>query len=1220
MVQDTPENVGLVRIEDEMRDSYLDYAMSVIVSRALPDVRDGLKPVQRRILFGMQELGVGPNSSFKKTARIVGEVMGKFHPHGDSAIYDALVRMAQDFTMRYPLVTGQGNFGSIDGDPPAQMRYTEARLAPIASEMIADLDRNTVDFQPNFDDTINEPIVMPSRLPNLLLNGASGIAVGMATNIPPHNLIEICDAVVAVIDNPEISIDALLEIVKGPDFPTAAMIFNQAEIRQAYATGRGRITMRARMELEESKAGRHQIVVTELPYQTNKATLLERIADMVRSKRIEGISDLRDESDRHGMRVVIELGRTATYQSVRNQLYKHSALQSTFAFNMLALDGGQPKTLNLRDALQAFVNHRREVIRRRSEFDLEKARERAHILEGLLKALENLDAIIKAIRESESADAAKTALQGQPFDLSERQAQAVLDMQLRRLAALERQKIEDEHKQLMELITYLEDLLANPYKIDGLIKDDCAELKEKYGDARRTQIVRQAVEDISEEDLVPHQQVVVTISERGYMKRVPLDTYRVQRRGGRGVTGMTTREEDAVRHLLVCDTHDGLLLFTRGGKVYQLKGFEVPEGSRTARGIPVANLVEMQSDDRVTAVVVVKDFSRDSMLLVTDAGEVKRTPLNHFESVRRNGLIAMNLAEGDWLVSARAARAEDDVIIVASDGQAMRFNVGILRVASRTSGGVRGIRLKGDARVIATVIDSDGDDMLVVSEKGLGKRTPITEYPSKGRGGGGVITFRVSSRSGALAVARAVRPEQELILVSAEGIVMRCRADTISQQGRSTQGVQVMNVGATDKVAALAVIDLSNAPGASPFRRTAGTRTTTAMRRRRRRPATAPRRPRSGPRRPGRRRRRRSSPDAASRRARPPRGDAHDPRACDNRHMPLDDLGEFGLIDRIVARLGDAAARDILVPPGDDAAAWAVERGAAVATIDALAEGTHWRADTMTYFDVGWRTVACNVSDLAAMGARPGHLLVAAMLGPALTLDDLDAFIDGMAAACRRHGVHVAGGNIVRAASTAFTIAAYGSAAVDADGQARVLRRNGARPGDAVAVSGTLGASGAGLALIRAGRADEAAAAPLVEVHRRPLARPELGLRAVAAGVRCGIDVSDGLAQDAGHLAERSQVGIEIAAAQVPVAPGAAALLGDTAALDQALGGGEDYELILTGPRDVLRALETPALPVTLIGRVVADHPGEVVIWTDDGQPYHPPTAGWDQVRSAAAP
>ena len=813
MVQETPERIRPTRIEDEMRDSYLDYAMSVIVSRALPDVRDGLKPVQRRILFGMQELGVAPNAAFKKTARIVGEVMGKFHPHGDGAIYDTLVRLAQDFTLRYPLVTGQGNFGSVDGDPPAQMRYTEARLAPIAMELLADLDRNTVDFQPNFDDSINEPVVLPSRIPNLLLNGASGIAVGMATNIPPHNLNELCDAIALVIDNPEVSVDQLMEVVHGPDFPTAGKIYNREEIRQAYATGRGRITMRAHLELEESKAGRQQIIVTQLPYQVNKANLIERIADLVRAKRIEGISDLRDESDRHGMRIVIELGRGAGEPAVRAQLFKHTALQQSFAVNMLALVDGQPQTITLREALQSFIGHRRVVIRRRAEFDLEKARERAHVLEGLLKALDHLDEVIRTIRASASADAARTALMAPPFDLSDRQAQAVLDMQLRRLAALEAQRIREEHAALVEQIAYLEDLLANPGKIDGLIKDDCAELKEKYGDARKTEVFAQAVEDISEEDLVPHQRIAVTISERGYMKRVPLETYRTQGRGGVGIKGMITRDEDAVRHLIVCDTHDALLLFTQRGRVYSLRGYEVPEGSRQARGIPVVNLVEIESDDRVTAVVVVEDFERDSMVVVTARGEVKRTPLKAFESVRRSGLIAMNLPPGDELVAARAARDEDDVLLVSSEGQAIRFSVGSLRVASRTSGGVRGMRVSGDARVIALVVAADGEDLLVVSERGAGKRTSMGEYPRKGRGGQGVMTFRVSQRSGPLAVARAVDPEHEIMLVSREGIVMRTRAGQVSRQGRGTQGVSVMSVDDADAVAALAVIDLSAGSG-----------------------------------------------------------------------------------------------------------------------------------------------------------------------------------------------------------------------------------------------------------------------------------------------------------------------------------------------------------------------------------------------------------------------
>ena len=816
MVQEPPGRIRTTRIEDEMRDSYLDYAMSVIVSRALPDVRDGLKPVQRRILFGMQELGVGPNSSLKKTARVVGEVMGKFHPHGDQAIYDTLVRMAQDFTMRYPLVTGQGNFGSIDGDPPAQMRYTEARLAPIAAELLADLDRDTVDFQPNFDDSVNEPAVLPARIPNLLINGASGIAVGMATNVPPHHLGEICGALTLLIDRPDAGVDDLMRHVRGPDFPTRGRIFGREAIRQAYASGRGRITMRGVLAAEEAANGRIQLVVTELPYQVNKSTLIQRIADLVRGKRIEGVSDLRDESDRDGMRIVIELARSGSPAAVENQLFKLTALQSTFSVNMLALVGGRPRTVSLKEALQAFIDHRREVIRRRSEFDLEKARERAHVLEGLLRALELLDAVIAAIRASESADAARTALMEDPFALSERQAQAVLDMQLRRLAALERQRIEEEHAGLVGQIARLEELLADPAKIDGLIKEDCAELQERYGDRRLTRAFDQPVEDIAPEDLVPHQRIVVTISNAGYMKRVPLETYRRQRRGGRGVTGAPTRDEDAASHLAACDTHDALLLFTQQGRVHSLRGYETPEATRQARGVPVVNLVGMDPSDRVTAVAAVTDFSRGSMVLATAGGEVKRTPLGEFESVRRDGKIAMKLKGGDRLVAARAAGDGDDAILVSSDGRAIRFAVDRLRVASRSSGGVRGMRLGGEALVVGLTIDGDGAELLVVSERGFGKRTPFGEYRTRGRGGLGVITFRVSERSGPLAVARAVRAEQELILVSREGIVMRTQAGSISSQGRGTQGVAVMAIGEGDALAACAQIDLDGDDRAAP--------------------------------------------------------------------------------------------------------------------------------------------------------------------------------------------------------------------------------------------------------------------------------------------------------------------------------------------------------------------------------------------------------------------
>ena len=813
-----------------MRDSYLDYAMSVIVSRALPDVRDGLKPVQRRMLFGMQELGVGPASAFKKTARIVGEVMGKFHPHGDAPIYDTLVRLAQPFTLRYPLVTGQGNFGSIDGDPPAQMRYTEARLAPIATEMLADLDRNTVDFQPNFDDSVNEPVVLPSRLPNLLLNGSTGIAVGMATSVPPHNLNEICDALIHLIDDPQASVEDLMQHVRGPDFPTRGRIFGQEAIREAYATGRGKITMRGVLHTEETANGRLQIIIDELPYQVNKSTLIQRIADLVRGRRIEGVSDLRDESDRDGMRVVIELSRTGSAATVENQLFRLTALQSTFAVNMLALVGGRPQTVSLKEALQAFIEHRREVITRRSEFDLEKAQDRAHVLDGLLKAIDRLDEVIAVIRNSASADAAKTVLMGgefdwravpafaaeadriEPFDLSDRQAQAVLDMQLRRLAALEQQRIVDEHAELMEQIAYLEDLLANPGKIDALIQDDCRELMADYGDDRRTQVFAPPVDEISDEDLVPHQQIVVTISDRGYMKRVPLETYRLQGRGGRGVTGAPTREEDAVNHLVVCDTHDSLLFFTQRGRVYSLKGYEVPEGKRQARGIPVVNLIELEDGDLVTAMVVVTDFSRDSMVVATARGDVKRTPLDQFESVRRAGLIAMNLKDGDQLVAARAAGDDDTAILVSTHGRAIRFRVGALRIASRVSGGVRGIRLPDGEAVIGLVIDGDGEDLLVVSQLGIGKRTAIDEYATKGRGGQGVLTFRVTDRSGPLAVARAIHAHQEVILISREGIVMRTSAEAISRQGRGTQGVAVMNIEEGDALAAIAQIDLDDRP------------------------------------------------------------------------------------------------------------------------------------------------------------------------------------------------------------------------------------------------------------------------------------------------------------------------------------------------------------------------------------------------------------------------
>jgi DNA gyrase subunit A len=826
----TDANVGTVRgikIEDEMRASYLDYAMSVIVQRALPDVRDGLKPVQRRILYAINDMGLRPTSRHRKSAGIVGEVLKSYHPHSDTPVYDAMVRMAQDFSLRYPLIDGQGNFGSVDNDPPAAMRYTEARLAPIAEELLADIDRETVDFVPNYDDSLQEPLVLPARLPNLLVNGASGIAVGMATNVPPHNLSEICDSIAKLIDEPETTTAELAEIVKGPDFPTGAIIYRMRReheydadgkrkevlrdgIKQTYGDGRGRIVMQARTKIEEAARGnRMMIIVTELPYQVNKAALVERIASLVRTKKIEGISDLRDESDRHGMRIVIELSRTGQARQVLNALHKHTAMQATFPVNMLALVDGQPRVINLKTALEQFIVFRREVIRRRAQFDLKKAQAREHILQGLLKALDNLDQVIQTIRRAQSADQAKERLMARPFSLSELQAQAVLDMQLRRLARLERQRIEDEHREIIKLINELEDLLANPRKIDFLIKEDAQDLKKKYGDERRTQIVAQEAEQFSEEDLVAHQEVVITISHRGYIKRLPLETYRPQHRGGRGITGMATREADAVHRLVVADTHDSLLFFTDRGRVFQLRAFDVPDASRQARGIPLINLIEIDQREQVTAVVVARDFEKDAMVLATAEGEVKKTALSEFASVRRSGLIAMDLEPKDVLVSAKLAREDDEAIIVTSDGQAVRFRVGELRSASRGSGGVRGVRLSKNARMVGMEVVSAGDQLLTVSANGFGKRTPTEDYPTHHRGGAGVITFNVLDVTGPVVAARMVKESQELIVISQEGIVLRTRVDGISIQGRPTQGVAIMGPGPGDVVASVATIEMA---------------------------------------------------------------------------------------------------------------------------------------------------------------------------------------------------------------------------------------------------------------------------------------------------------------------------------------------------------------------------------------------------------------------------
>jgi DNA gyrase subunit A len=810
-----------VNIEDEMRSSYLDYAMSVIVSRALPDVRDGLKPVHRRILYAMDGLGLGHTGPHKKSARIVGEVLGKYHPHGDTSVYDAMVRMAQEFSMRYVLVDGQGNFGSMDNDPPAAMRYTEVRLSPISAEMLVDIDKGTVDFVPNFDDSLKEPSVLPARLPNLLVNGSSGIAVGMTTNIPPHNLGEVCDAISYLIDNPAATIDELTQFIKGPDFPTAGVILGQEGIKNAYATGHGRIVVQAKVLVEDIPGGgRRQIVVTELPYQTDKAALVVRIAEQVKATKITGISELRDESDRQGMRIVIELGRGAQPQQVLNSLYKYTAMQSAFFVNMLALVDGQPKVISLKEALQCHIDFRHEIITRRSRFELKVAKERAHILEGLKTALDNIDRVIATIRKAANAEIARQDLMS-GFDLSKAQAQAILDMQLRRLANLERKKIFDEYAEVVKTIAYLEDLLANPRRILALIKQDVEELNTNYGDPRRTEISEQEALDFDVEDLIPHQRVAVTLSKRGFIKRVPSQAYKPQHRGGKGIIGMVTREADAVRILAVADTHDNLLFFTNKGKVFNLKCYEIPaDSSRTAKGMAIVNLFPITESERVTAMVTVHGFKPDTYLLqVTRRGEIKKTSLDNFASVRSSGLIAMDLEEGDELVAAGLATDQDDIILVSQKGQSIRFRTSSLRASSRTSGGVRGIRLAPDDQVIGMDVSYPDAFLLVITSGGYGKLTPIAEYPRQHRAGSGVRTFRLTEKTGGVAAARLVSLSQQLMITSADGIVTRTPVKEkdprqgITSQKRSTQGVRLMKLAPNDRIVAIALLDTEKDSG-----------------------------------------------------------------------------------------------------------------------------------------------------------------------------------------------------------------------------------------------------------------------------------------------------------------------------------------------------------------------------------------------------------------------
>ncbi|MCS6801504.1 MAG: DNA gyrase subunit A [Chloroflexota bacterium] len=805
-------NVRLVNIETEMRESYLDYAMSVIVSRALPDVRDGLKPVQRRIIYAMDEMNIRHDTPYRKSARVVGEVLGKYHPHGDSAVYEALVRMAQDFSMRVPLIDGQGNFGSIDDDPPAAMRYTEVRLSEIASELLADIDKNTVDFGDNFDGSQREPLVLPARFPNLLVNGSSGIAVGMATNIPPHNLAEVCDAAIYLIDHEDATVDDLMRFVKGPDFPTRGILVGTEGVKQAYATGRGRIVVRAKAHIEESRSGRAQIVITEIPYQVNKAALIAKIADLVKEKKIDGIAELRDESDRQGIRIVIEVGRGANPRALLNNLYKHTQLQTAFSINLLALVEGQPRVLTLKMMLQQYISHRFEIVRRRSEFDLQKARERAHILEGLKIALDNLDAVIKTIRESPNAEAARTRLMKQ-FGLTEIQAQAILDMQLRRLAALETKRILNELKETQKQIAYLEGLLANPKKIYGVLKEDLAAIKEKYGDPRRTVVQPDGNADFTVEDLIPSQRVVITLSQRGYIKRLPADTYRTQRRGGRGVTGMITREADAVQHITVADTHDSVLFFTNRGRVYQIKAHEIPELSRTGKGVPLINLVNIAPDEVATSLIAIRDFNAaENLLFVTRRGEVKRVGIQDFATVRSSGLNAMTIEPGDELCWVKLTNSSDDAMLISAGGKAVRFAMEDVRVSNRGSGGVRGMRLVGtDVLVGAEIVEPDAA-LLLITANGYGKRTLLRHFPAKGRGTQGVIALTTTQKTGPVAATCVVRDEDEVMVISSEGVVIRLPANSISLLGRHAQGVHVMRLGERDRVVSTTRIRANGEP------------------------------------------------------------------------------------------------------------------------------------------------------------------------------------------------------------------------------------------------------------------------------------------------------------------------------------------------------------------------------------------------------------------------
>jgi DNA gyrase subunit A len=782
-----------VEIQEEMKRSYIDYAMSVIVSRALPDVRDGLKPVHRRILYAMNEIGLTPDKPYRKSATVVGHVLAKYHPHGDAAVYESLVRMAQDFSMRHPLVDGHGNFGSVDGDPPAAMRYTEARMSRIALEMLRDIEKETVDFMPNFDESAKEPKVLPSRFPNLLVNGSQGIAVGMATNIPPHNLAEVIDAIVYLLDNENATLDDIMKIIKGPDFPTGGYIIGKKGIRDAYATGKGKIIVRAKTTIEQTSKGRQRIIVTELPYMVNKARLIEKIAELVHEKKIDGISDIRDESDKEGLRIVIEIKKDADANVVLKQLYKNTQLQDSFGIIMLALVDNQPKVLTLMDMLNLYIEHQKEVIVRRTRYDLRKAEERAHILEGLKKALDHIDEIISIIRSSKTVNEAKERLISR-FQFTEAQAQAILDMRLQRLTGLERQKIEEELAELIRMIEYYKNVLASDAMVKEIIKKEILEIKEKYKDERRTKIIQDEHEDFDEEELIQEQETVITLTHFGYIKRLPLDTYKSQKRGGRGITGISTREEDFVEDVFVTTTHHYILFFTDKGRVFRLRAYEVPEGSRQAKGTAIVNLIQIGKDEKITATMAVKDFKEGYLMMCTKNGTIKKVLLSEFENTTKAGKKAITLADDDSLVDVKLTSGNDEIVLVSSNGYCVVFNENDVRVMGRSAQGVKGMTLESGDFIVGMEKASDGKYLLCVTENGFGKRSEIEEYRKTKRGAKGVLTYKVTDKTGKIVDIKMVNDDDEIMICSTEGIFIRLEVSQVPVQGRNTQGVKLMRI------------------------------------------------------------------------------------------------------------------------------------------------------------------------------------------------------------------------------------------------------------------------------------------------------------------------------------------------------------------------------------------------------------------------------------------